>query len=463
MADAKLNGSFVIVGAGPAGVRAAEVAVRHRIRPIVIDEADRAGGQIYRRPPVNFSRSYETLYGSEAKKAKDLHETFDRLIPSIDYRPNSLAWAVANDAIHVASGDLTTAIPYDRLILATGATDRIAPVQGWTLPGVYSMGASQIALKAQGCAIGSKVVFVGTGPLLYLVSYQYLKAGNPPLAVLDTSGPLAKLSGIAAMSTRPEQLIKGVQYIHALRKAGVIMQSGIKPLAILGSSEEGVTGIRYQANGRDTKLACNAVGTGYHLRSESQLADLAGCSFHFDALRRQWFPQIDEMGRSSVNNVYLAGDGVRILGADGAEASGRLAALAVLADTGAEVPIADIRKLIAEKRRHERFAAGIQRAFPWPADQIAQLPDDALVCRCEAITAGELRQSAEGLGASEVNRAKAFSRVGMGRCQGRFCGQASQEVVAAAHGSSVETAGRLRGQAPVKPLSVAIHSGDEHA
>ncbi|MBY2915368.1 NAD(P)/FAD-dependent oxidoreductase [Rhizobium leguminosarum] len=464
MADTNMKPRVVIVGAGPAGVRAAETIVRAGLRPIVIDEAERGGGQIYRRQPINFTRGYETLYGSEGGKAQRLHEDFDRLAPEIVYKPNSQAWALLDGKLHVVSGNVTTAIEYDRLLLATGATDRIMPISGWTLPGVYSLGASQIALKAQGCSIGKDVIFVGTGPLLYLVAYQYLKAGNPPAAVLDTSSLWDNLAGLPLMASKPSQVLKGFSYIRSLRRAGVTVQGGINPLAVLGDAETGVAGLRLEYKGTPVELGCNAIGMGYHLRSESQLADLAGCLFSFDPVWRQWFPDIDDLGRSSVENVYLAGDGVRLLGADGAEVSGRLAALALLSDAGIKVSSNEMRQLRNERRRHLRFAMGIQKAFPWPVGQIAGLPDDTLVCRCEAITAGELRRSASALGAPEVNRAKAFSRVGMGRCQGRFCGQASQEIVAAARKATLESVGRLRGQAPVKPLPIIVRCAeDDHA
>ena len=74
------------------------------------------------------------------------------------------------------------------------------------------------------------------------------------------------------------------------------------------------------------------------------------------------------------------------------------------------------------------------------------------MCRCETVTAGELRRCVNELGSRELNRAKAFSRVGMGRCQGRYCGHAGAEIVAAAAGVPIESVGRLRAQAPVKPL-----------
>ncbi|NDG48744.1 MAG: FAD/NAD(P)-binding oxidoreductase, partial [Rhodospirillales bacterium] len=74
--------------------------------------------------------------------------------------------------------------------------------------------------------------------------------------------------------------------------------------------------------------------------------------------------------------------------------------------------------------------------------------DATLLCRCEAITAGEMRRSA----APELNRGKALTRVGMGRCQGRLCGPPAAEVLAAAMGCDIAEIGRLRGQMPVKPV-----------
>jgi hypothetical protein len=195
---------------------------------------------------------------------------------------------------------------------------------------------------------------------------------------------------------------------------------------------------------------------GYHLRSETQLADLARCAFRFDQETRQWLPEVGEDGRTSVPGVYLAGDGMRVLGADAAEIGGRLAALAVLKDFRLKMAEEELQRLRAKQASMERFRQGLVQAFPWPAQQAAQLPDEAIVCRCEAITAGELRRVVCEMGAQEANRAKAFSRVGMGRCQGRYCGHAGAEVIAHAAGVPVEQVGRLRGQAPVKPLSIAV-------
>jgi NADPH-dependent 2,4-dienoyl-CoA reductase/sulfur reductase-like enzyme len=446
--------AIIVVGAGPAGVRAAEALVAAGLRPIVIDEGRRAGGQIYRRQPDGFTRSHETLYGTEAARARAIHDGFDALLPSIDYRPETLVWHISGGQVWTMGPDGTNdSVPYDALILCTGATDRLMPVKGWNHAGTYSLGASQIALKAQACAIGSEVVFLGSGPLLYLVAQQYVKAGAKVAAVLDTAPFSARIPALPKLLTQPDVLWNGILLTMALKKPGVAVHHGVTPLEILGTPEEGVSGIRFSVKGREQTIACDAIGMGHHLRPETQLADLARCDFAFDPAMRQWLPVRDADGRASVKGVYLGGDGARILGARSAEASGRLAALTALADLGLPVDKGEQQSLRGAIAGYDRFAKGLAQAFPWPVEQAAALPDDAIVCRCESITAGQLRATVNEGGAREANRAKALSRVGMGRCQGRYCGLAAAEVIAAEAGVPVETVGRLRSAAPVKPLA----------
>jgi NADPH-dependent 2,4-dienoyl-CoA reductase/sulfur reductase-like enzyme len=445
----------VVVGAGPAGVRAAQALVEAGLRPVVIDEGRKDGGQIYRRQPDGFSRSYETLYGTEAARAAALHSDFQAMRASIDYRPDTLVWNIEAKAVHVVSGTRYEEIAFDALIVCSGATDRLMPVPGWHFAGTFSLGGAQVALKSQGCAIGARTVMMGTGPLLYLVAAQYVKAGATVSAVLDTSTFAQRLRALPQLLAIPSTLRKGMALMRVLKKAGVRVHRGVTPVEIDGSPEHGVAGVRVKlADATNLEVPCDAVALGYHLRSETQLADLAGCDFDFDDATQTWLPRIDEDGRSSIAGVYLAGDGVRVRGADAAERAGRLAALAALSDAGIQREGA--ARLRAELARFTRFAAGLRSAFPWPARFAAALPDDTIVCRCEAITAGELRRVVREMGATEANRAKAFSRVGMGRCQGRFCAHAGAEVIAAEAHVPLEAVGRLRGQAPVKPLPMAI-------
>jgi NADPH-dependent 2,4-dienoyl-CoA reductase/sulfur reductase-like enzyme len=445
---------IVIVGAGPAGVRAAEVLVAAGLRPVVVDENQRAGGQIYRQPPAGFVRSKKQLYGSESAKADALHHTFDRLRSAIDYLPETLVWNCDGQQLDLLRRGQQQSLPYSHLILCTGAIDRVLPFPGWLLPGVYTLGAAQVALKAQGCVIGSRMVLVGTGPLLYLLAYQYAKAGARIAAVLDTSSFSGKLRAAPDLLKQPLTFAKGLYFLAWLRCHGVRIVEGVQKIAVSG--EQKVEAITWHKNGRAETLECDAVASGFGLRSETQLADLAACAFEFNQLNQQWLPQRDGAGRSSVKGVYLAGDGSGIAGADAAELAGKRAALALLEDLGQSVDLRETRRLDRALHSIQGFRRGLERAFPAPVEWARECADEEIICRCEEITAGELRHSVKQAGTVEINRLKALTRVGMGRCQGRVCSAAAAEILACSTGKSLAQVGRLRGQPPVKPFPVAV-------
>ncbi|HZB36814.1 MAG TPA: (2Fe-2S)-binding protein, partial [Beijerinckiaceae bacterium] len=185
-----------------------------------------------------------------------------------------------------------------------------------------------------------------------------------------------------------------------------------------------------------------------------QLADLAGCAFVFDPIERQWRPRRTPEGRSTVPGIYLAGDGARIGGADVAELQGRRAALALIEDLGLPVAPAEVAALDRALARQARFRRALEAAYPFPAHLIDGIGDAEIVCRCEGIAAGAIRAAARDKEVGEVNRLKALTRVGMGRCQGRMCGHVAAELLARARGAPIESVGRLRGQPPVKPIPV---------
>ena len=446
---------IAIVGAGPAGIRAAQTLVAHGLNPVLVDEGLRGGGQIYRRQPENFRRTPKDLYGLEAAKAVAVHAAMDALATQIDYRPQTLVWNAEDQRLDTLRDGRAGHIDYSHLIVATGATDRVLPVSGWTLPGAYSLGAAQIALKYQGCAIGEQVVFCGSGPLLYLVAYQYAKAGAKVLAVLDSSPFLAQCRALPHLLGQPVTLAKGLYYRGWLSANGIPVHQGVSLERIEG--ERRVTGAVWQQNGKQKRLDCDAVAFAHALRSETQLADLLGCNFDWNPLNRAWLPSRDSAGRSSVEGVYLAGDGAGIMGADAAEMAGERAALALLADLGHTVDKARSAELQRKLATIERFRHGLETAFPFPMDWAAKAPDEVLVCRCEEVSAGEIRAVVDE-GHWEISRVKAMCRVGMGRCQGRMCGAAAAEIIAQRSGRAPDQIGRLRGQAPIKPLPFGMET-----
>jgi thioredoxin reductase/bacterioferritin-associated ferredoxin len=447
--------NVAIVGAGPAGIAAAGVLVAHGVAVSVIDEGRAAGGQIYRRAREGLALDIDTLLGAEAANYRTFHAAFDRLRDRIDYRPQTLVWGIEEKRLHTIRASAADTVAFDALILTTGATDRVLPVSGWTLPGVFTLGGAQVLLKEHGCLIGRRIVFCGSSPLLYLAAKQYRAMGAEIVAVLDTTPFAAKVTCAADLAAAPATFARGLGYMAALRRAGVAIHQGVRLLAFEGGA--GVEAVRFRGRrGQETMLRCDAVAYGFGLKPETQLAELAGVGLCYDATFRQWLPDTDVDGRCG-GNVYVAGDGATVGGAQAAALTGELAACAVLEDFNVAVAGIDRSRSRRQVMRLRRFQRGLARAFAWPADAIHDLDDRVMVCRCEGITAGELRASISAdFGPTEINRLKAITRCGMGRCQGRFCGLAAAELTAHAMNMPLVAAGRLRAQTPIKPIPLAI-------
>lgn len=448
-----------IIGAGPAGTRAALTLASEGLTPVVIDEAPSNGGQIYRRRAAALG-AHDNPYGLEARKAAALHRDFDLARQTIDFRGETAVWDIKPGVIHAVTKGAPATIYWDRLIIATGAMDRVIPFRGWTLPGVFTLGGAQTALKGQRCTIGSRPVFFGSGPLLYLVAYQYAKAGVDVQAVLDTSSFAKKIRAGAALFAGGTAFLKGLYYIAALAARGIKLRSAISAFEVR-EQQTSIEAVWIDARGRTHSLPCDSVATGFNLVSQTQIADLCELPFAFNPLQRQWLPEADNAGRSSTPGIYIAGDGAAIGGADVAELTGERAALAVLGDLGRLHPQDRINDINRKLRRWSRFRAALDgKAFVFPDALARAVPDNVVVCRCEGIDAAAIRRAVRLLGADEINRAKAFSRLGMGRCQGRICGSAAAEIIADAAQCRIEDVSRIRGQAPVKPVALSILAGE---
>lgn len=451
----------VVIGSGPAGTRAAETLAAAGLRPLVIDEALRSGGQIYRRPSDALARPPRALYGFEAGRAQTLHAAFDRLVETgaIEHRPQTLVWGSEDCRLLLSAPQGVQEIAFDAVILATGAMDRIVPFPGWTLPGVYSLGGAQVTMKHQARVIGGRPVLAGTGPLLYLVAWQYAKAGARPAAVLDAGTFWQKARATGDLLSSPLTLAKGLWYTLGLALRGVPVLGGAA-IERVDATSDGLA-VRYRRCGMVATVVGDAVAVGHGLKPERQLAELLGCALAFDPVTRQWLVETDGDGRTSVAGVYAAGDGVAIRGAVAAEAAGELAAQAALDDLGVAHNGRGRVTLRRRLKRLDRFRRGLETAFPPPS--VGAVADETVVCRCEVVRAGELRAAAREWSLDDVNRLKAVTRCGMGRCQGRLCGQAAAEILAGAACLPVEAVGALRAQIPLKPVTFAAEYGDDAA
>lgn len=451
---------LLIVGAGPAGLAAATTASSLGIDTLVLDEQQALGGQIYRAITDTPVQKREIL-GEDYWHGASLVEPFKQ--SGAHYQPSATVWAIAQhtapDAVegfevgYSVSGQARM-LHAKHILLATGAQERPFPIPGWTLPGVMTVGAAQILLKSSGLVAGKQTVLAGSGPLLYLVAWQYLNAGITIDALLDTtpSGRLLKALPHAWGFLRSPYLAKGLKLLREV-KARVRIIQGVTALEALGESK--LEQVRYTANGKTQTLAVEQLLLHQGVIPNVNLSQAAGVHLRWNTLLLCWEPVVDAWGNTNVERMGMAGDGGGIGGALAAENSGRVAAYEIAMQLGKvdrtqrDTQSETARAQLARAVRGREFFDTLYQA----PDQFRMPVGDTVVCRCEEITASQVRETVK-LGCPGPNQMKSFLRCGMGPCQGRFCSVTVTEMIAQERGVSPEEVGHYRLRFPTKPLTL---------
>lgn len=442
---------LVIIGAGPAGLAAACEASAIGMTVVLLDEQAAIGGQIYRGIETAPTTRLQTL-GPDYAAGQELADAFKS--SQATHVPNAVVWNVSADGeIDYIAGGEARKIAGRSVLLASGAMERPFPIEGWTLPGVMGAGAAQILLKGSGALPTEPVVLAGCGPLLYLLAWQYLRAGLPIKAVVDTtsrSDYLRAARHVVGALRGWKDLAKGISLLAALRKNGVKVYSGSTSLAVEG--ETGVSRISFRSRGKAVRLETSLLLLHQGVVPNTQLSWSVDAEHKWSNARLCWEPVTDEWGRLGETSLYVAGDSRAIVGAQASAMQGRLAALAIAKDIGR---IADLPERVRTYRhaleRYTRIRPFLEVLYrPKDATRVP-IADEVIVCRCEEVTAGQVRGFVQ-LGCLGPNQAKAFGRCGMGPCQGRFCGLTVTEIIAAARGVSPEDVGYYRIRPPIKPV-----------
>lgn len=451
----KTHAQIAVIGAGPAGLAAATEAASQGAAVVLFDEQPAPGGQIY-RAVESASAARQDVLGRSYTRGKGLAKSLRD--SKVDYQPGTAIWQLtAEREIGFSRDGEAGLMTAEQVILATGALERPFPVPGWTLPGVATAGAAQILLKASGL-VTEGAVFAGSGPLLYLVVAQYLRAGVRPSALVDTTprgNRWPALKQIAGALKRWDLLIEGAGWMREIRQSGMRVERAARDLKIEGTEQaEAITFL--DGRGQEQRLACERVFLHQGVVPNLNLAMAAGCQHHWNERQLCWLPETDSWFESSLPGIAIVGDGAGIAGAVAAEQAGRIAALGALQRLGLLNATEAARQ--SEDSRTARAREQLVRPFLdlWfrPRDEHRIPADpDTVVCRCEEVSAGELRKGIA-LGAPGPNQLKAFCRAGMGPCQGRLCGLTVTEMIAAETGETPESVGYYRLRPPVKPLSL---------
>jgi D-hydroxyproline dehydrogenase subunit alpha len=441
-----------VVGAGPAGLAAACAACDAGLRVAVLDINERIGGQYYRHAEGQTASSEPSPYHHGWGQFTELQRSFQRHLEGgrVVHLARHSVWSIDRhtDAggrprliVRAVEGERERqprAVEARAVIIATGAYDRQLPFPGWTLPGVMAGGGAQALLKGSLVAPGKRAVVAGTGPFLLAVSDGLLAAGVDVAEVVEANAPWAMARYPRALPGLFTKLGEALGYGRRLRRSRVPYRTRQAVIAAHGDQHlQAVTIARVDADwnvvgGSERRVDCDLLTVGYGFTPQVELALAVGCE-HGLGHDGSVVIRAGRDGRTSVPGVYAAGETTGIGGAELAVIEGRLCGAAAASDLGACAHSGD--KLTTERLRFRRrllrqFAAALHRAHPVRSGWQRWLADDTVICRCEEVPYGRVREALEELGAQDARAVKLIARPGMGWCQGRICGCAVAALAA---------------------------------
>ncbi|MEU0677821.1 NAD(P)/FAD-dependent oxidoreductase [Streptomyces sp. NPDC006172] len=422
---------LAVIGAGPAGLAAALAAAARGVRVVLVDSAPGAGGQYYRQPADALGARRPQALHHQWRTWERLREGLTAHVDAgrITHLSDHQVWCVerlsAGFEVHALVGtrqEDSVAVRTDGVLLATGAYEKVLPFPGWTLPGVVTAGGAQAMLKGGLVLPGRKAVVAGTGPLLLPVATGLAAAGAQVVGLVESADPRDFARRARALGGRPAKLVEAAGYAVRLMSRRVPVMARHVVLEAHGPDRlEAVTVARLDAAGRavtgsERRLPCDTLAVGHGLLPHSDLAEGLGCRLDGPNVH------VDDEQRTDVPGIWAAGEATGVGGAALSLAEGHLAGRSAAARLLGAAP--DLRGRAAPVRaraRQRSFAAELDGAYAAPVRWEELVTDATVVCRCEEVTAGEVRDAVGSLGAGDLRTVKLLTRAGMGWCQGRVC------------------------------------------
>jgi NADPH-dependent 2,4-dienoyl-CoA reductase/sulfur reductase-like enzyme len=475
---------LAVIGAGPAGMEAALTAAEAGVHTVLIDHRPEAGGQYYRSLPEAFTASRKT--GTE-REGEFLAGLLNEVQVAKLY--NALVWGIFKPEFRASQGrddiiggageeqgegwlvalygpDAPKWVHARALVLASGAYDTPVAFPGWTLPGVMTCGAALILLKTQRVAPARRALVTGTGPLLLSAAAHLIQAGVEVAGVCESNRILPRgLRYGPTMIGQWHRLAEGAGYLRIMSRAKTPYKMGWSIVEARGRDqvEEAVIA-RVDANGAimpgsEQTLAVDAVISGYSLTPNTGLARMIGCQMEYRPEKGGWVPVRDDTLQTSLQGVYVAGDGGGIGGAENSRLEGRIAGAAAAVQMGhlstkkASELLEQIKPNLTQQRRYSHLLGDLFTPNP---GLIALARDDTILCRCEEISLGEVRAAVD-QGARTIGEVKMLTRTGMGNCQGRMCERSVAGAISQVlknESVTPESVGMYSIRPPLHPLSV---------
>lgn len=465
---------LAIIGAGPAGICAAIEAAKSNVPVTVIDENPKPGGQIYRQLTDAFAVTDENKLGTAYIRGTKLIRELEHYSQRIELIEDAPVWGIfADREVAFLNKGKNEELKPQKLILAEGAYDRPMPFPGWTLPGIFTAGGALRMVKTERVLPGERILLAGTGPLQLVLATQLVQAGAEVVSVLEAAPSTGVWKYLPRFWGQWELLRDGLHYLWQLRRGKIpyLMSHAI----VAARGEQEVKEAVYARVDRDGKpvpgtekiVEVDTICTGYGLIPSTRLSRLCGCEHKYEPCLGDWVPCHDENMETSLPGVFVAGDGAEIAGALVAMEEGRLAAIKASQQLGyitqeeakhRSLPI--LKKL----RGLRRFEFALNEIFSIRRGLFTRITDDTIVCRCEEITAGEIRQIIADVianGTINIYEIKRLTRAGMGNCQGRMCESTIAQMISIETNQPVAGMGWLTPRPPVKPFPLGILAGEE--
>jgi thioredoxin reductase len=452
---------IVIIGAGPAGLAAATEAAGSSASVLVLDEYAQPGGQYYRQPARGLGASWDRDLFAHAQEGQAWVEQARR--SGVRFLSDAMVWgAFADGTLSLQMNGKSEILKPAKLILASGAHDRPIAFPGWTLPGVMTSGAAQALVRSQGILPGRRILMAGTGPLQIAVAAQLVQAGAQLAGVLEANG-VARLVGAAPhFWGQWRRLREGWAYRRTLRAARVPITLGRTVVRALGDGvlSRVVTAAvddRWQPiAGTESEVEADTLCLGFGLVPDTKLARLLGCRLTYDDTRGGFVPVHDDGMQTSRPGVFVAGEAAGIAGAKAAELAGKIAGLSAALALGKGNPAEARRRIEAARhslRKELRFARALNETFAVRPGLLGLITDDTVVCRCEEVTAGQLRR-ARAEWTRTLDAVRTVTRAGFGRCQGTICETLVAQLLAREIGTGLAEVGHFHVRPPLKPIPI---------
>ena len=438
----------LVVGAGPAGLAAAEAVQAAGATVLLLDELPAPGGQYYKQPA--------TGTGADDRQAREGADLIARVRASgVDILSGGFVWGAERDG----HGQLMVGCLVDgaarrirprRLIVATGAYEPAPLFPGWTLPGVMTTGALQTLLRSDGVVPGTRIAVAGNGPLNLQVAAELLRHGVTPVAVIEAAPPpwTRPREAAALLGTGPRLAAAGLRHLSALRQAGVPVLWGSRIVEAAG--DDRVAGILVSAGeqpAQDSAVDLLAVGEGF--RPAHELPRLLGCRYAPD---RHGHLVLDHhpYGATSQPNILVVGEAGHFGGAVMARTQGTLAGRAAARQLGHPIA-ADDAPALKRLARAKMFQRHLWALFAAPLPDLSRATAETVLCRCEALTRSTLERAITTHKVTDVATLKRLTRAGMGRCQARYCAEALHRLV----GTEPDERAGFAPQMPLRPVPLA--------